>query len=382
MKFNIYYFQLEKLKKNISKLQKTAKKLGLEEPTILIGEPYWKKNSVGNCLATRFVEVDIGGVSPRVNGWVFIASLEHTKDGDNIIRRVPNNDTYNLFEYRTRRACDHCNVNRYRKVSFVLVNEKGEIIQVGKSCLKDFLGYKSPEYYVRLAQFLVEIEEKCYNEDMNSKQEVAIHQTEFMSVVAQFIIDHGYVKRSETNQGTASDAWGQFFLNPSIKEDMDRKIDISDRAVKLAKKTLKFISEFTEYDLKNEFKYNIHVTYKQKFVELKYTGVMSYAVQMYLNHVSKMEEVNKLKISKHVGEVKERREFDLEFIAINSYESQYGENFFYKFVDEIGNLIVWSTTKVLSMDIGTKIKLKGTVKKHDEFQGVKQTYITRCVIIE
>ena len=41
-------------------------------------------------------------------------------------------------------------------------------------------------------------------------------------------------------------------------------------------------------------------------------------------------------------------------------------------------LLVWKTTLFLDLDRNQEVTIKGTIKDHDEYDGVKQTVLTRC----
>ena len=50
----------------------------------------------------------------------------------------------------------------------------------------------------------------------------------------------------------------------------------------------------------------------------------------------------------------------------------------YKFTDNDGNVFIWITPCGVETD--KTMKLTGTVKEHSEFNGVKQTVLTRCKV--
>ena len=67
----------------------------------------------------------------------------------------------------------------------------------------------------------------------------------------------------------------------------------------------------------------------------------------------------------------------------------------YGFKDEAGNVFVWKTGSILSVEKqvkgfiefdyphkGDKIHIKGTIKEHQEYKGTKQTVLTRVKLVE
>lgn len=97
---------------------------------------------------------------------------------------------------------------------------------------------------------------------------------------------------------------------------------------------------------------------------------------------------NALKASKstseYLGKVGEKLEIVVTYIHTASWETEYGGYWntqvtnLHTFKDEAGNIIVWKTANYIEADYGTKMTIKGTVKEHSEYKGIKQTVLTRC----
>ena len=69
---------------------------------------------------------------------------------------VPNCTVVLPEQYRHAKntTCDHCNVNRYRRDTFVVHNdETKEFKQIGSTCLKDFFGH-DPAKIAKMAELL------------------------------------------------------------------------------------------------------------------------------------------------------------------------------------------------------------------------------------
>lgn len=113
-----------------------------------------------------------------------------------------------------------------------------------------------------------------------------------------------------------------------------------------------------------------------------------------------IDELPDFELSEYVGEVKSRIEREVTYIGESSYERKaytYGWEtvYIYKFIDEDGNLLIWKTTAVFGywfkddegqdewscFKPGDILKLRGTVKAHDEYRGTKQTVLNRCKVI-
>ena len=64
---------------------------------------------------------------------------------------------------------------------------------------------------------------------------------------------------------------------------------------------------------------------------------------------------------------------------IRGFSGQYGWTHIYTFENE-SNVFTWFTTKPLNIEIGTKVTLTGTIKKFEEYKGIKTTQLSRCII--
>lgn len=111
-----------------------------------------------------------------------------------------------------------------------------------------------------------------------------------------------------------------------------------------------------------------------------------------------IDEIPDTSESRWVGKVGERAEFEVTYFGYGSYErasfSGYGTDtvYIYRFATDDGNLLVWKTTAyldrmdkqgfVLPIEPGTRLKLRGSVKGHEEYRGVQQTTLSRCRVYE
>ena len=87
-------------------------------------------------------------------------------------------------------------------------------------------------------------------------------------------------------------------------------------------------------------------------------------------------------LSEFVGEVGLRlRNLTAIYESTRGFSGAYGWTNIHTF--KIGeDVLVWFTTKDLDLELGATVDLTGTVKKHEEFRGVKTTQLSRCIIKE
>lgn len=83
--------------------------------------------------------------------------------------------------------------------------------------------------------------------------------------------------------------------------------------------------------------------------------------------------------SKFVGEIGDRIEVDVVVKRAVPLEGYYSGVIF-TFEDEDKNVFVWKT-QPRPIEVGSSIRLRGTVKAHNIFREVEQTVLTRCIVL-
>lgn len=90
--------------------------------------------------------------------------------------------------------------------------------------------------------------------------------------------------------------------------------------------------------------------------------------------------------SEYFGEVDKRYDLTLTYVRSHSWETTFAYNrsiqYLHSFKDEAGNIFVWKTgTSLYNIEENSTVTIKGTVKEHSEYRGIKQTVLTRCKVL-
>lgn len=91
--------------------------------------------------------------------------------------------------------------------------------------------------------------------------------------------------------------------------------------------------------------------------------------------------------SEYVGEIGKRLELKVTYKKTLTFEKfkygYYDTSYIYvhMFEDQNGNVFTWKTTNWLDAQPNEIVTMKGTVKEHVEYKGIKQTALTRCKIL-
>jgi hypothetical protein len=346
--------------------------------------------------------VTVTGDTPKLEGWSLIAKVEYIET-ERMILCVPGEECPE--EFRTRGVeCDHCKSDRKRKNVFVLRHDDGRHVQVGRTCIKDFLGGVSPEQLLSRATWNFNIAEACgeYREGGGGNYTPkAVDVVEYLNAVAICIRRLGWLSkgacqwREETS--TSSSAWD--LCKPDCKTPKDKQrwenwVESSnlihqERDEKLAADALDWAIRQPVEGV-SDYLYNLGVACRAGYVTRKTMGIVASAVSAYMRHLDREAELNQKrkddakKSREWVGEVKVRQDFTgLTVQSMKYIEGRFGTTTLVSFEDEPGNLIKWFASVDLDdINQGDVVDLKATVKKHDEYQGVKQTLVTRAKILK
>jgi hypothetical protein len=151
--FNIPAPNMKKFNAQIEKLSRKVEKLTGEK---IAPVPFsYETRKLADGEMYKVYQVLLTAPVAKLEGWSFLARLDHSQETGTIIRMVPNTGAeLSQFRDASARTCDHCGINRYRRDTFIVRHEiSGEIKQVGSTCLKDFFGH-DPAKIAKLAELL------------------------------------------------------------------------------------------------------------------------------------------------------------------------------------------------------------------------------------
>ncbi len=353
----------------------------------------------GNQLFDVFFNVTIQAETPKIAGWTFVATIDHSMEAGNIVRVNPNSGFEPDAKWRTvERRCDHCGKIRARRDTFLLRSDTtGEIKQIGRQCIRDFIGYDVAQV-VAMAEIVGSAMPSDSDADMDwaggirDRRYIFVHT--YMAHVAAMIRTNGWTsgKQSqiEATQSTASQAHTNMFTRRSRTFE---PVELTDKDFETGDGALAWGKELAG---KNDYEYNLSVVAKADMVEYRSIGILASMIPAYLR--AKEEEFKQAERrkslgvlnSKHVGTVGERlRNVDAILYALIQIPSDFGTRYLFKFLTTDGNVLIWFATEdaAVKYELGsmdaiarTPVRITGTVKKHDAYQGVNQTNLSRCAI--
>lgn len=155
---------------------------------------------------------------------------------------------------------------------------------------------------------------------------------------------------------------------------------------------VELINFFKNTDSSDWYFLRIKSALQNDLIQKEDLGIVSYAYQFYVSYLERKAKRDALKAEKekvvaverqtsnYIGNIGDR--ITIKNAAVNyvkRIESQFGTCYLYKIVDELKNIYIWFSSNGNCGDSDSSY-VTGTIKAHKEFDGVKQTVLTRCKI--
>lgn len=392
-------------REKVEKINERARKRGFTGRIDLIAEPFEQaeENEAGFNVTRSMFRVALSGQPPRYEGWSFLATLNWDQHAGLVVRAAPGAppvDRATLVEGR----CDHCHTVRQRRKVYLVRNEQGEQIQVGSTCIKDFLGWSAGISF---------IDEESVREDIDGFLTGLTggerdYRTEDVLAIAWAAIQvEGF--RPSNSEGWSTKGQVQFVLDPPPGErTREEEVFLAtirehvEPSRELGRKVREFILS-DEFAGSSDYVKNLKAIVAAEYVSWSNLGFVASAPQAYARWQERtlIRQAEKRAPSQWVGQPGDRLTLDLEIKAIRYIEGDYGVTTLYTFVDGAGNQFKWFSSRGISVpsgwkrsrerlpdidygrpaEAGDKVKLAATVKGHDEWKGHKQTVLTRGRVI-
>ncbi|WP_020142308.1 hypothetical protein [Terracoccus sp. 273MFTsu3.1] len=364
----------------VAKINTRAAKRGFTGRFEVVGTPVTVTKvdeSTGFEIRLAYMETTITGEAPKYNGWTFLATLDWDSVADGLIVRAFSEDVQVDRDALVKGHCDHCGVQRYRKNTYVVVNEAGEQKQVGSSCIKDFLGHDATVVFITSSEV---------SEDAMGGGSFGDPVADTLNVLAiawAATRAFGYVPASafsgSTKEVVSGILWGRSKMDNEARAAITEYVEGSDAA---AVEVRDFILS-DAFSGTSDYVLNLKAIVGSETVTPKNIGFLVSAPQAFARAMEKTlireREKDATADSVHVGTVGDKVEIEATITRINFIESNWGVTVLYTLLATDGNVYKWfASREALGEKQGVEVKVKGTIKDHDEYNGTKSTVLTRC----
>jgi hypothetical protein len=345
-----------------------------------------------------------GGASSLLkhDGAEFVARIEVTESGQCIIYKSPSyegeipEEWYSNFEHR----CDHCHHQR-RRVNYFLVEKDNQILQVGSTCVKEFLGIR-PEWILSTFKFIKSISStNNYDDDWWSLRSLnpQYNVRDIAKMAASVILtDKGYYKH-ETAIVTQT-LLGMFVFSENGKKEFDEVTEeYNEKGIKdQPQLDMADFRSFVEHMSPSNYSMNLKAIVSNDWLEhLKWLNTLVSGVYIYLRDSGLLGEKEptealRARLNEWVdSQVGKRINFsDVLPFKRMQFEGAYGEVTMYLMLDADGRTLIWYSSRdipqindALEQKVG--INLAGSIKRFDtkEYKGQQQksTILTRVRVL-
>ena len=401
-------FRVEELTASLVYINRRAAKLGC--PAVTIEELGRETRKVtgpgGREHRIVFVEVELRGSMPKLPGWSLVAVVSHE---DNVVDVVPGEVC--PAEQRTRGpVCDHCKRTDARRKKTMVLRHDDNIkhVQVGTSCIADFLGSHAvnPEAALMLATLVFrgldefgDVSEDFFGEGGGWRTVEVVPMRELLIKTAKVLTLLPWVSKSKARDldsvATADVVLTELFppKREQGKDDADRKwtakvnaaeIDESevDRAIAWVK------TEGSKLDA-SDYILNLAALVEAEEVSARRFGYACSILPSY-RRVVERERVEAARLDEHFGTEGERVVLTLTVVGDpRTIDSSFGVSYLHSFRDAEGRTFKWFGSAHLRNTLaddsrpvlnGDVVVVKATIKRHGEYKGAKETGLSRVAL--
>lgn len=367
----------------VNKVNERAVKKGLAGRITITGTSVLvtEQDSITGIERTfEMVDVVLGGEAPKLNGWSFIASLDWDAEAGLIVRTAPgvvSVDRSNLV----KGACGHCKTNRARKNTYLVRHEDGTEIQVGSTCVKDFLGIE-----VGVAW----LDESSIVDFMGSFSGGPInHGTVYVLSLAWALIKlDGWKPSSSYGSTTKGDTFSILYpprvITAEYREWAGRVRELAVEAVERADEVRAFVAS-DDFAGDSEYVRNLKAICAADSVSDRNIGFLVSAPQAMTRNQAKtlVREAKQQGTSKWVGQKDDKVSMKVVVKAIKWVSNGWGTSILYTMMDESGNVVkAFCSREIMGEETDKEFFIQGTIKSHSEFNNVKETVLTRVKVAQ
>jgi hypothetical protein len=342
--------------------------------------------------------VTLTGEAPSYGGARFLARVDWNNDTP-IIATAPGIEVSGGIDRAVLvpGACAHCNVSRYRRNTYIIETATGAQVQIGSTCIKDYLGWHTLPAFLSGKDGADELDEFIGGGFGGARCEEAYAPLEILATSWAVIRTFGFVPKSAYDGMPTAEivkyALGYYRMPMhrdcyrgacaacTIGADLARIAPLVGDAQEHARTVQAFILS-DDFAGASEYVTNLKSLAGAELAEGRFIGLLASAPQAYARHLDQtlIREAREAKPSAHVGTVGDKLTVTVKIENIRYIDGQYGTTVLYVMRDEsTGNVYKWfASREALGDALDVTVTIKGTIKKHETYNGLASTVLTRC----
>lgn len=394
MKYTVAKWKFGLVQEKLDKINKKATKVGMPAVAVTklaersIPDPNY--SGLYPHPMIHVVDFEVNGGIIKLAGWTFLGTLDHySLPGSVLVHTVPGQSIPERY-FNSKPICEHCNKSRRRSETFVVRHESGEEKQVGRQCLAEFLGidpHRAISYLQSMMETVGTIDEEGYSG--GSYKDYYHDLDTVLGLTLAVISKDGWVSKKmaeERMMKATSTTVDTLLSKPFGMTEMEWKQMHEEYATTQAMKNeIPLIREWVKKQTNvNEYIHNLQAI--EAAGEVSW-WLLGYACSMASSYQKDMETMRLSRpqavLNEWVGAVNDKIEVTIKVISTFPLHTQFGLTTLFTMKDNEGRRYKWFASGVGNeMEVDNTYTIRGTVKKHDEYHGVKDTILTRVKIKE
>lgn len=380
--------KVESLRHKADRANEKLKAAGLPPIKISFGEPHVRSVNVsGTKYLVNAVRVEIEReVDSPVGSVEILAKSDIHTDPDNMMHKTfrklsAEEERIVQDAPRGKQHCDHCSTSRLRSFMFTIKTPEG-VSRIGSGCLEKFIGFKYRMWSDNYESLAEDLENSFDFSFADLEKDKLVEVDDFLLQASYLIETYGYFNASMGNDPTGISAFDRIIAGET-SSDMKRFNDKKD-----AVKAYIMASLFDENQRSNDYFVNLRTIIGTGYLSVKQANLLASSIPSYEKNLQflakKAAAVNQA--CQHVG-----AEGDKLILTNLTVESayldfkQFGAMTKFKFFDESGVLYSWEASGEFNVEVGDKVNVAGTLKKHVKWESKKyggklmmDNMLTRC----
>jgi hypothetical protein len=370
--------QVAATREKFDKINARAEKRGLAGRLILTAEPVHVTVTNDHGFTTEYDAFDcaITGDAPKYGEWTFLARLDWDASAGLIINSAPGIERVERESLREG-WCDHCQTARVRNNTYLVRSDvTGRQLQVGSTCLKDFLGWSASIAWL-------DAPEESELGDWCGAGGAFEFSAETVLAVAWAVVKAYGFRRSQMTDST-SDAVRRALYPGRARYDREFAETIRPLAAEATERAQELqgflLSDAFTGD--SDYVLNLKSLARATAVNPRYIGILASAPQAWARSQERdlARRAKQAQPSEWIGAEKDKITFTGVIESLRWISNDFGSTALYQLRDtQTGNIVKWFASRpALGEETGATVTIKGTVKKHEEYNGIKSTVLTRC----
>ena len=403
-------FAAQKALVELTELNARAEKLGLppvtytteeafrEEPRLPVDHPWYSAKDV---VKRKYVTFTYTTDPIQIEGYTPVAVVEFkSRHSRPIINEFPG-ETLPVEFREVKPECDHCQKQRHRNTVIALRHEAtGEITMVGSTCVKDFIGHdpnrllQSLEVLQDVADLREDAEGSGYGRGVDH---LDLHEVLFYTSAA--IRQFGWASVSQARDATyplvptATIVYDLLKGEPKVQKQVS--VEPREDLIEEANAVIAYVRDMDAPKVANKipnigvsspstYKHNLQTVARDGFCTWREVPLVASMIQFWHREVDQqsIQQKNGNTPSEWIGEVGDKIEMPVTLAHLSYFSGAFGTTTLCKFETDTGNLLTWFASNSPAVTKGGSYVLRGRIKAHDMYKGVKQTIVTRCKVKE